>query len=187
MLVGRSVESAGSFWTCELVGCISRKWYRVKWCNMLCPVWFLVDQKIADVKEQLVCFTFCFIHIRTATETYEMWKELIIKINILLCVLWLSRLESQVDCAKVFWHKVSICFGLLQKCLLNLLADKQRHNYITVCEDVHENFRGPTCPSNVMLDNSTQFDDEREVTDMIEEQLQAAAARFKIQNFCQCF
>lgn len=32
------------------------------------------------------------------------------------------------------------------KCLLNLLADKQKHNYITVCEDVHENFMGPTCP-----------------------------------------
>jgi hypothetical protein len=38
----------------------------------------------------------------------------------------------------------------------------------------------------VMMDN-TQFDKEREVTDMIQEQSQAAAARFKIQNFCQCF
>jgi hypothetical protein len=69
------------------------------------------------------------------------------------------------------------------KCLLNLLADK--HNCITVCEDVHKNLRGSTCPSKVMIDNSTQFDDERGVTDMIQEQLQAAAAaRFKIRNFC---
>jgi hypothetical protein len=73
------------------------------------------------------------------------------------------------------------------KCLLNLLADEQKHNYITVCEDVHENFRGPTGPSKVIIDNNTQFENEKEVTYMIQEQSQAAAARFKIQNFCQCF
>jgi hypothetical protein len=50
------------------------------------------------------------------------------------------------------------------KCLLNLLADKQKHTYITVCEDVHKNFRGPTCPSKVIIDNSTQFDNEKQVT-----------------------
>ena len=42
------------------------------------------------------------------------------------------------------------------------------------------------CPPQVIIDNSTQFDDEKEVTYMIPEQSQAAAARFKIQNFCQC-
>jgi len=66
------------------------------------------------------------------------------------------------------------------KYLLNLPADKQKHNYITVCEDVHENFRAPTCPSKVIIDDSTQFDNEKEVTYMIQEQSQAAAARFKI-------
>jgi hypothetical protein len=43
------------------------------------------------------------------------------------------------------------------------------------------------CPSKVIVDNNTQFDNEKEVTYMIQEQLQAAAARFKIQIFCQCF
>jgi len=73
------------------------------------------------------------------------------------------------------------------KCLLNQLADKQKHNYITVCEDVHENFKGPTCLSKVIIDKSTQFDNEKEVTNMIQEQLHAAATGFKIQNFSQCF
>jgi len=48
-------------------------------------------------------------------------------------------------------------------------------------------FRGPTYPSKDIIDNSTQFDTEKEVTYMIQEQSQAAAARFKIQNFSQCF
>jgi hypothetical protein len=47
------------------------------------------------------------------------------------------------------------------KCLLNLLADKQKHSCIAVCEDVHENFRDPTCPSKVIVDNNTQFDSKR--------------------------
>jgi hypothetical protein len=60
------------------------------------------------------------------------------------------------------------------KCLLNLLADKQKYTCITVCEDVHENFRGPTCPSKVIIDNSTQFDNEKHVT--------VAGCRSQIQN-----
>ena len=59
-------------------------------------------------------------------------RELFMKTNVLLCALWLNRLELQVDHAKEFWHKVLTCIGLLQNaCLICSLTS--RSTIILLC------------------------------------------------------